>query len=187
MITSKDSIPFRYRMASLRDFSGIEEVIEWASHPFDSLFIHGTCGNGKTHLLYALVRELHKGYRCDVVSAVDINMRLRATFGNDSEEKEQSIIREYTRGKLTEIKDYSDCWDYLPMFDDLGAHKVSDYAREVWYEIIDKRYRNIMPAVYTSNLRLNEIAEVMGDRIASRLAGGVVFELKGDDRRVAKK
>ena len=43
--------------------------------------------------------------------------------------------------------------------------------------------------IITSNLLISDIAEKVGDRIASRIAemcGGGVIELKGKDRRLQK-
>ena len=44
-----------------------------------------------------------------------------------------------------------------------------------------------LPTIFTSNITLKEISVLMSDRIASRIASGDVFELKGSDRRLSNK
>lgn len=69
--------------------------------------------------------------------------------------------------------------------DELGSRtKVSDFQYETVKRAID--LREDAPAVFISNLSLDELAKVYDDRIASRLAGGTVIHFTGDDRRLAR-
>jgi DNA replication protein DnaC len=71
-----------------------------------------------------------------------------------------------------------------PLFvlDELGSReRVSDHHYETVKGVLDKRQGQ--PLICVSNLDLAAIAEVYDDRIASRLAGGTVFHLDGNDRR----
>ena len=69
--------------------------------------------------------------------------------------------------------------------DELGSRtKVSDFQYESVKRAID--LREDRPAVFISNLSLDELAKVYDDRIASRLAGGTVIHFTGDDRRIAR-
>lgn len=71
----------------------------------------------------------------------------------------------------------------LAVLDELGTRTPTDSQRDVIQAAIDKREGR--PLVVISNLRLPELAEVCGDRIASRLAAGTVLDFGDDDRRVA--
>jgi DNA replication protein DnaC len=72
----------------------------------------------------------------------------------------------------------------LCIFDDIGAQKLSDYVLERWYNIIDRRSSMKKPTLFTTNFSPKEIFATMGDRIASRICSGIVYELKGSDRRL---
>ena len=56
------------------------------------------------------------------------------------------------------------------VLDDLGAGSLSDCERRYTLELIDTRLNKLRPTIVTSNWNLQEIAERMDDRIASRLA-----------------
>ena len=100
-------------------------------------------------------------------------MVLRNTFKDKSEQSETEIINNLSEANIL-------------ILDDLGAEKSSEFALQSLYVIIDQRYSEIRPTIITSNLSLGEIAEKVGDRIASRIAGMCkVIELKGKDRRLA--
>ena len=71
----------------------------------------------------------------------------------------------------------------LAILDELGMRgKVSDARYDLVHRLIDSRHG--MPLVAISNLSLSELAEVYDDRIASRLAAGVVIMMTGQDRRI---
>ena len=75
----------------------------------------------------------------------------------------------------------------LLVLDDLGAEKTSDWSRQVFYLLLDRRYREMKQTIITTNLSLEQIAETFDDRVASRLCEmGVTIELKGKDKRVEK-
>lgn len=164
-------IPIRYQDAEMSDFTGsdIDVITEWVANPRDFLFIWGVSGIGKSHLLAAITKAVRRsGKKCGYKKAPEIFLDLRQSFKNDMESE---VIKKYRQ-------------PIVACFDDVGASNVTDYAVAAWYLIIDHRYSEMTPTVFTSNLSLDKISELMGDRIASRLASGVRFELKGLDRRL---
>lgn len=71
------------------------------------------------------------------------------------------------------------------VLDELGARdKVSDFQYECVKRAIDERH--MKPAIFISNLGLDQLARVYDDRIASRLAAGTVIQFTGEDMRLAK-
>lgn len=69
------------------------------------------------------------------------------------------------------------------VIDELGAReRVSDYQYETVKRAIDER--TDAPAVFISNLTLDQLTNIYDDRIASRLAAGTVVEIESDDRRL---
>ena len=73
----------------------------------------------------------------------------------------------------------------LLILDDLGAEKMSEYAADVLFRIIDHRERDVLPVIVTSNLRTPEaMRRHLGERIFSRLQGMcVVCPFTCDDQR----
>ena len=155
----------------------------------DSIFLHGSPGIGKTHIAAALIREkiladneAHYTYPDKsvrvympsypvMITIPDLLLEIRECF-NGGQESESSIIERYSAKKCL-------------ILDDMGAEKTSEWSIQTLYSIIDHRYRDEKQTLITSNLTLDEIAEKVGDRIASRIAGMCkVVEIKGRDRRL---
>ena len=150
-----------------------------------SLFITGACGSGKTHLAVALMNEwfadkifLDGDYlkygQAFFLSAIELYLEIKQSWGDDTGESETRILDKYSRQGLLVI-------------DDLGAEKISDWSRQVLYLLIDRRYRNMQQTIITSNLTHSQIAEHLDDRIASRLCEmGITIDLKNKDWRVKR-
>jgi DNA replication protein DnaC len=173
-------IPEIFYGARIEKIEGIKVVVEWLKKKDGFLFIHGPCGCGKTHLACAIkYSENAMKCPCDLVFSSELFLKLRSSF-NRRDIYEDEIIEEYSscRGDDTKKR--------LVIFDDMGVQKISDYVIESWYNIINRRYMNNLPTIFTSNLSLKEISLTMTDRIASRLASGIVYEMQGNDRRLIK-
>lgn len=164
-------IPSRFRSATVKRLESTT----------DSLYLTGPRGTGKTHMAAAIVRELvmdltpsHSVSWVQWISAPDLLLEIRNTFRDGSERSELSVIEQY-----------SEC-DLL-VLDDLGAEKTSEWSLQTLYTIIDRRYREERQTIITSNLSLDELAEKVDDRIASRLSELCrVVVLTGPDRRTTK-
>lgn len=74
----------------------------------------------------------------------------------------------------------------LVIWDDIGTENPSNWVREQLYSFINDRYSNRRSQIFTSNLSLEQLAndQIMGERIASRIAGCCeIIEFKNEDRR----
>lgn len=137
-----------------------------------SLLLIGATGTGKTYTAYAAVRALTaSGVGCPwlAVTAADLYARLRPRHRVDPETEFEKYL---TAGLL--------------VLDDLGAAKGSEWNEEINYRLINHRYENELPTLITSNVPPKDLANAMGERVASRLremAQRVV--LRGEDRRKA--
>lgn len=161
----------------------MKSIYDWAQRVCkvwekEFLFVHGKAGTGKTHLACSVAKHIrlngntgHK--RCGYVNASDMFFKLRNTYNESSKRTESDLIEKYRQN--------------IPaVFDDIGIQGKKEYVLEAWYNIIDYRYSQCIPTLFTSNLSLDEISGQMSDRIASRLASGKVIELAGEDRRIVK-
>jgi len=166
------NIPLRYLDADTKNIDS--RIINWLKEQKNEfLFIHGPCGTGKTYASCAITMRLRaKKIPCKLVFSSDLFASLRRSFNKKTwEGSEEDIIERHTGKKIT-------------IFDDVGAEKTSEYVIESWYNIINKRYNDMLPTIFTSNYSLDEINNKMSDRIASRLASGTVIKLSGADKRL---
>ena len=166
----------KFYSSTLDSFNGQDKYVEacrkYVERPDHSLLFTGNCGAGKTHLAVAIMRELCKqGKNClRFVSAPELMLKLRDSFRNDACESENKIIYKFSNIGFLVI-------------DDLGAEKVSDYSIASLYLIIDRRVREMLPTIITTNLNLEEIEEKLSPRIASRLAEYRVWKFPLQDYR----
>lgn len=137
-----------------------------------SLLLLGPTGTGKTFQAYGALRGISAcGVTClwQATSAADLYARMRPRHGVDSE---------------AEFETYAGA--ALLVLDDLGAAKGSEWVEEVNYRLVNYRYERQLPTLITSNLGSRDLAEALGERVASRLREMTQrVSLKGTDRRRA--
>lgn len=169
----------RYAKATLDDFRGKEIFAyckKWVSDPQATLgpMLMGGIGTGKTHFLNALVRELY------LVGYTDRNMVKLITSTELIYEIKNAIAQKTTDTVLDRYKSVP-----VLLLDDLGAERITEWTQEQFYLIIDSRWRYRLPMAITSNYELPHISEMLGERIASRIAGMTQpFVIKGKDWRI---
>ena len=134
-------------------------------------FITGRPGSGKTHLAVATLRRYiesgRKGALFVSVSEWLQDMKDGFTSGTSS-------------GVMRQVKGAG-----LLVFDDIGSEMATDWVRDAVYQVINHRLNEMKPTVVTSNLKPSEIANSYHDRLASRLASGLVIDLTHlPDRRI---
>jgi len=195
-------IPLRFMGKTFDDLTGMsDKIITCKKTVMDegqSLFLTGGPGVGKTHIAVALTKlmfdkhkkraqerqeELRKNGDYRLVSdtpsvaflpSVELFLLLKHSFNSDSV-SELEIIEKFSKK------------DFL-VIDDVGSEKVSDWSRQVFYTLIDRRYRDMKQTVITSNLDLKEIADVIDSRIASRIREmGAVVKIDSTDKRLKPK
>lgn len=138
---------------------------------------HNNFGLGKTHLQVAAGKELiDRGYTVLIVSDVTFMEDLSKARVVDDEG--ESINRLLT----TAIK--AD----LLVWDDIAKAKASDFRKDMYYQIINERYRARRPIVFSSNEDMETLTEKIGDAAASRLFGmakGKLLAVEGQDYRLS--
>ena len=134
------------------------------------MYIWGPVGTGKTYAAYAIMKRLGEiGIRATLYTSPDLMDKLRDDFQHKDSYNLDRLLE--NRGVL--------------IIDDLGAEKATEWVVEMLHRIIDKRYREVLPTIVTSNSSLDELSERVGDRIPSRLAEACdIVKLEGDDRRL---
>lgn len=173
--------PERYLNAKWEDVPpAIRAAVEAIPKTGKGIYIHGAVGTGKTHIAYAIKHhiEAQPGGWLRFWNVTDLLHAVRADFGKDATDRrqpEQALIDESAGGTK-----------YLAILDDIGAEKPSEFVIETLYAIINGRYNKMLPTIFTSNCDLDQLAERIGERNASRIAEMCqIVELTGADRRLA--
>lgn len=179
-----EKFPLRYQQA----VTDRADVLEWVKQFQDdlrhapSLLLLGPTGTGKTYQAYGAVRAAvthslptraggFRAPRWQALTYADLCASLRP-HGRDHDPEKQ--LDRYRKVELLFI-------------DDLGAAKTSDFVEEATYRLINGRYEDMLPSIFTTNLALPALKDAVGDRIASRLAETCTrVVLDGPDRRRSK-
>jgi DNA replication protein DnaC len=172
-------IPLRYRDVTVTD----PQVRKWCDNLLSdsdatqrvhgpSLLILGPTGVGKTHEAFGALRHLAESglpNSIEVIIAADLYAKLRPRPGVDSEAEFERFAK-----------------SGLLFVDDIGAAKSSEWVEEINYRLVNHRWNNELPTVFTSNVPPKELAVILGERVASRVTGmSATAVLKGTDRRRA--
>lgn len=169
-------LPSRFKDA---DIEAVEEKVkEWLfgeKPEKKGLYLFGPVGTGKTFAAYAIYRTLKEnGKGVKIGNAAKILTDIKDDFKYGSRDP-------YYASKFDAWVDFTG----IMIIDDIGAEKPTEWALETFYQLINERYENMRPTIFTSNLTVEEIAGRMGDRIASRIAEMcTIMKLDGEDRRL---
>jgi DNA replication protein DnaC len=118
------------------------------------IYIYGNSGTGKTHLTACICNELINQYRqCLFTNFFEISKMIRATFSKSNTDAETVIKR------ICEV-------DFL-FIDDLGTEALQRSGEDTWlqdqvFDIINKRYNNNKPTIFSSNHSLGELISDRG-------------------------
>ncbi len=124
------------------------------------LFLTGTVGTGKTHLIASMVDYLARiykrkfdNYMIYYYSSTGLLNEIKSSFEDRGSDK-----------LISEIKNCT-----LLIIDDFGAEKTTDWVLETYFEIIDYRYSNLKSTIIATNLTDKEIKEKLSERVMSRI------------------
>ena len=126
-----------------------------------NLFIAGKNGTGKTHLAMCLAKD---GATYCLVPELFRTVR------------EDLSIEQET------IDDYGEC--KLLILDEAGRQKGTEFERNLLFEIIDKRWNNMLPTTIIGNIDKGEFAGLYGSAVLDRLRPEIV-ELNWESKRCA--
>ena len=129
------------------------EIADDALEKGYGIYIYGNSGTGKTHLTACICNELINQYRqCLFTNFFEISKLIRSTYNRNTEA--EGVIK-----RICEI-------DFL-FIDDLGTEILRKNGEDNWlqeqvFDIINKRYNNEKPTIFSSNYSLNELIEQRG-------------------------
>ena len=158
-----------------RAFEKVEEYLaSWDDNREEGrgLYLCGGVGVGKTHLAVAVMSELIRRRRVPslFVTVPEFLDNLRGAYNDPGRD-------------LDEWMDAVKNADLL-VLDDLGAEKPTEWVRERIFVLVNHRYREQLPTVFTSNTGPKDLADQLGERTASRIIAMCDWiALEGEDYR----
>lgn len=141
----------------LKIFNRCKKYCEVAEQVLDKgigIYLFGNKGTGKSHLTACMANELMNNYYSALYTNFsEISKYIRGTFNKTSESEYDFLER------LTNI-------DFL-FIDDFGTELVTKNDQDLWlqekvFEVINKRYNNNKPIIFTSNYSLRQLIEERG-------------------------
>jgi len=139
------------------------------------LYFCGPVGVGKTHLAVAVMNEIITKKRVPAlfVTVPELLDNMRGTYNNPGRDIDQW---------MDSVKNAE-----LLLLDDLGAERTNEWVRERIFVIVNHRYREELPTIFTSNIGPRDLATQLGERTASRIIAMCDWiSLEGEDYREAE-
>jgi DNA replication protein DnaC len=173
---NKSGIPLRFRV---KDFStyvadtdekekALSLAMEFASN-FDEHLQKGTFavfsgkpGTGKSHLAIAIAQAVMPMTTVLYTSAIDAVRTVRDTWRKDSDRTEIQVLDIFASVGLL-------------ILDEVGVQYGTEAEQVTLFDIIDKRYRDMMPTVLLTNLNAAGMKQFLGDRSYDRLREGGIW------------
>ena len=167
-----DNEKLRRAFRKAREFAAAFPVVD------RGLLFIGPPGIGKTHLAVSVLREVVlKGLRGVYYDTRSLLSTIRSTYNPVTRASEADILEEVMRAELL-------------VLDDLGAERLTDWVEETMHLIVNTRYNEKRPTVFTTNYEdvseqdIDSLLVRVGYRLHSRLREMCEFlEFEGPDYR----
>jgi len=173
--------PGRYGLLdNVRDFLKVDEELQsllsdlaGGRKPWP-LLLHGEAGSGKTCAGLAMLDIWGGRFTEFTKLCSDLRLAMQGELFTP--------ICQGTGGYRMYEADIWKPWtaSNLTVLDDFGVRNPTDFQYDTLLAAIKSRHAK--PAIFISNMRLQDIERRFDDRIASRLGGGTVYGMSGDRR-----
>lgn len=151
----------RYALDLAREFSDNF----WTRHMKAGTFLvfGGEPGTGKSHLAIATTAAVLSRGTAMYSRSSDVIRRVRATWRRDSDQTEEDVLR-----LLGHDLD-------LLIIDEVGVQRGTEDEQMILFDVIDRRYAELLPTILLTNLGGKAFSEFLGPRIMDRLRERAVF------------
>jgi len=183
----RSGIPTRFKDRTIENYQATDpgeqhakEVSAWFADTWPERLAAGTSmifvgfpGTGKTHLATAIGNQLlRQGVSVLFATVSDAMRQIKSTYDKDASMSEAHAIEIYTSPRLL-------------ILDEVHVQTGSDHERRLMFEIVNRRYENVLPSIIMSNLAFEKLQEFLGDRIVDRLreGGGKLVKFTWKSRR----
>lgn len=140
-------------LAVSRDF-----VADWKNVYKKGLWLvfSGKPGTGKSHLAVAILQALMPEYVGRYMTCMELFQKIRSTWRKDSDLSEEQVINELASTPLLVI-------------DEIGVQNGTDSEILHLFDVLDKRYRDMMPTILLTNQNKDGFRQFVGDRVYDRM------------------
>jgi len=137
-----------------------------------NLLLLGSVGTGKTLLASAALDQLVDKFNCRIKKVSEIVREFKNSWAKDTDFNEDDVADHYIGLDLLII-------------DEVGTQFGSDTEKLFIFEVIDGRYQDMKPTILISNLDVDGVGEVIGQRCIDRLreGGGSMIAFDWDSQR----
>lgn len=123
----------------------------------DSLVFAGLPGTGKSLLSMLVLQELcRRDYGARYTTCQGLIQAIRRTWGKEGEGRESTVIDDFASTSLL-------------VLDEIGVQAGTDNEKALLFDILDRRYAEMRPTIFATNLDKTHFQEFVGDRIWDRL------------------
>lgn len=163
-------IPLRFRGKSFDNFvadtepkkAALKKCQQFADNFADhyeggtTVVLSGSPGTGKSHLALAIAQALMHSTSVMYLNTLDAVRMVRDTWRRDSEKSESQVLD--ILGGIG-----------LLIIDEVGVQYGTEGEQVIMFDIINRRYRDMMPTILLTNLDKAGFAEYLGERSFDRL------------------
>lgn len=138
----------------------------------------GRPGTGKSHLGYSILRhcmDASPKFTGRMVAVSELFRSIKAAYAKGARTTEGEAI-----AKLVA--------PHLLIVDEIGVQFDSVTEQQLLYEVVNERYKEMLPTVVISNLSRAELVEIIGNRTFDRLRenGGLIIPFDWESHRTRK-
>lgn len=120
------------------------------------LVFSGQPGTGKSHLAIAILQALLPTHVGQYMTCMELIQRLRSTWRRDSEASEVEML-----DRLAQLP--------LLVIDEVGVQYGTDSEQNHLFDVLDRRYREMMPTILLTNQDKDGFKSFVGDRVYDRM------------------
>ncbi|MBD2791738.1 ATP-binding protein [Xenorhabdus szentirmaii] len=127
---------------------------------FGGFIFCGNPGTGKNHLAAAIGNHIIQNGKSILIATLpDLMMRVRETYQKDAKINESALIDDL-------------CSVDLLVLDDVGVQRNNLNEDLIIFQVVDRRLANKKPVGVLTNLDIDQLTDVLGERVIDRLRMG---------------
>lgn len=120
------------------------------------LVFSGLPGTGKSHLAAGILQAIMPAYVGRYFTCMEVIQHIRSTWRKDSEASEVDLLAEFGQVPLLVI-------------DEIGMQYGTESEQNHLFDVLDRRYRDMMPTILLTNQNKDGFRQYVGDRIYDRM------------------
>ncbi len=120
------------------------------------LILSGLPGTGKSHLAGAVLQAIMPQHQGLYITCMGLIRAVRGTWRKDSERSEGQVLNML-------------CTVPLLVLDEIGVQYGTDGEQTILFDVLDRRYRELMPTILITNQAKEGFKQFVGERSFDRL------------------